>query len=523
MRLRSPLVPLAIVALFAVTGAAGASTVDYTPGSFIQYGGDAGTDNVGVQYDGSHQRVVISDDALMTSSTAACTYNASTISCPAGASDVLVGLAGGGDNLTSGVAIRLLAFGGPGNDTITGSTPGDLLVGGEGDDTLNGGVGDDLLSDEEQFLFALATGGGSDKFNGNSGADRMHVGGSPTAYAGADRFDGGADVDTLDASERTVPLAITEGNGVADDGAAGEGDEVVNAEIILGGSAGDALTGGPAGNELHGNDGDDTLAGGPGADLLIGDAGQDTVSYAERVNRVVAKLDGARNDGESGENDRIADDVEILVGGFVGDDLKGSTGADTIRGAAGDDQLDGLGGADTLEGGDGADVIQARDGAPDEIKCGEGNDSAVVDTEDTVAADCETVDRPPAPAPSPTPAATATPSPAPAVTAVDRTGPKLTIGAVARIAKGVVTVSIACPATEPAGCARGRATLRLGTTTVATAVFTVAAGKTAKLKLKVKRKLRAKVRAGRKVRLIAVAEDQAGNTGTGSRSLKLRH
>jgi Ca2+-binding RTX toxin-like protein len=517
----APVVAVA-AAVLAVPAVVGASTVDFS-GLTIQVAGDSAADAIGVHYDASHQKVVVSDDAQMTTSSAGCAYSAMTISCPAGAADLLIGLGSGNDTLTSTTALEMIAFGGPGDDTVNASAPDDFLVGGEGADTLNGGGGNDYLSDEEFFIFAMVTGSGDDKLNGGAGSDRMRVGASATGFAGADRFDGGPDVDTLDASERTVPLTITEGNGAADDGAAGEGDEVVNAEIILGGSAGDRLTGGGGANELHGNAGDDVLAGGPGADLLAGGGGQDTASYAERVAKVIASLDGARNDGEAGESDRIADDVEVLVGGFVGDDLKGSTGADSIRGGAGDDALDGLGGADAIDGGDGADTIQARDAAVDDIACGAGTDTAVVDAADVVAADCETVDRPAAPAASPTPAPIASPVPVATVAPVtDRTGPALTIAAVAKVAKGVVTVTVTCPAGEPAGCAGGRATLRLGSATASTATFTAAAGKSARLKLKVSRKLRAKVRAGKTVKLTVSARDQAGNTGTASRSLKLR-
>ena len=57
----------------------------------------------------------------------------------------------------------------------------------------------------------------------------------------------------------------------------------------------------------------------------------------------------------------------------------------------GDDILDGGGGRDILEGGDGNDEIRARDGIADDVLCGPGTDTAIVDTIDLVT-DCETVD-----------------------------------------------------------------------------------------------------------------------------------
>src|SRR3954468_19547293 len=52
-----------------------------------------------------------------------------------------------------------------------------------------------------------------------------------------------------------------------------------------------------------------------------------------------------------------------------------------------------------LRTGDGDDRVAARNGTADKISCGSGNDSVSADQQDSVAADCETVDRG-APAPS---------------------------------------------------------------------------------------------------------------------------
>jgi Ca2+-binding RTX toxin-like protein len=64
----------------------------------------------------------------------------------------------------------------------------------------------------------------------------------------------------------------------------------------------------------------------------------------------------------------------------------------TINGGPGNDRLVGGAGGDTLSGDAGDDFIDARDGQGDRVLCGDGNDSVVVDPQDSVSADCETVE-----------------------------------------------------------------------------------------------------------------------------------
>ncbi|MFI9812656.1 calcium-binding protein [Saccharothrix variisporea] len=139
----------------------------------------------------------------------------------------------------------------------------------------------------------------------------------------------------------------------------------------LNSSAGDdVLDGGPGNDVLYGGLGDDVLTGGPGADLLDGAADVDVVSYAERVNGVVADLDGSPgDDGAPGEHDTILGSVEHLVGGAGDDTLVGSGAPNTLVGGPGDDRLSGLGGADVLVGGAGFDLL---DGGPQVDTCDVG-------------------------------------------------------------------------------------------------------------------------------------------------------
>jgi Ca2+-binding RTX toxin-like protein len=85
--------------------------------------------------------------------------------------------------------------------------------------------------------------------------------------------------------------------------------------------------------------------------------------------------------------------------------LSGGDGNDSLAGGSGNDILRGNKGVDTHAGGAGDDYIDARGDRGDVVSCGEGVDTVVGDTADSIAADCETVDRgvvPPAAAPTPT-------------------------------------------------------------------------------------------------------------------------
>jgi Ca2+-binding RTX toxin-like protein len=88
--------------------------------------------------------------------------------------------------------------------------------------------------------------------------------------------------------------------------------------------------------------------------------------------------------------------------GLGGDDhLYGRDGADRIFGGLGEDWIDGGQGPDLLRGGPGPDhiaggpgndlVLAAGDDTADEIRCGDGQDVAIVDVTDQVANDCEFV------------------------------------------------------------------------------------------------------------------------------------
>jgi RTX calcium-binding nonapeptide repeat (4 copies) len=268
---------------------------------------------------------------------------------------------------------------GDGDDRLDHSTAGGTIQGGPG--------GDDIRVTTAIYLLA-----------GGPGADRLDATGAL-----------GASVSYADhADDVTVRL-----NDIADDGAAGEGDNVIGPVTGLTGGAGDdLLEAGPAASGLTGGDGRDTLVGSPerdtlnggegddellggdggdyltgagGADVLSGGPGLDEVAYGGSEPLRLSIGDGA-NDGASGEGDDIREDVEGLTGGrgddvLVGDEdgnrLIAYSGRDVLRAGGGDDELIGWGDGDELDAGPGADSVDAgaldrpllADGERDRLMC----------------------------------------------------------------------------------------------------------------------------------------------------------
>ncbi len=171
---------------------------------------------------------------------------------------------------------------------------------------------------------------------------------------------------------------------------------------VLTGTSGDDVICGLGGNDrLFGAAGSDTLLGGDGADVLDGGAGaddmrgggglRDTVTYADRTERIVAgKWPDGRDgvpgtdedeDGEEeipGEGDNVHPDVEIVRGGRGNDEIYGTPADNELYGGAGDDRLRGGAGDDLLDGGTGADWLDASSlyyQDFDHVFCGPGSDT----------------------------------------------------------------------------------------------------------------------------------------------------
>ncbi len=371
--------------------------------------------------------------------------------------------------VTDLVAVRGL----DGNDTLTADT-GDFvdveLSGGAGDDVLNssavgeftrllGGDGNDTLNARTGYLGTSDSGdAGNDTFNGNP-QDYDSFEQEPGAYT----FNGGTrvfsdpicgvdpelcpDEDYIDYEEGPVTVTL---DGVANDGRAGEGDNVgLDVEEIggspandvisaagtttgrrLGGGGGDdALTGGagddvlfgadgadqlaggagndalrsgeesgaPAPDRLDGGDGDDDFLTGPGADDILGGPGVDSVGFFRTADNGTPisfdiTLDDVANDGPkgAGEADNVHADVDNVATGAGADRIVGSANPQQLSGGFGNDEIDGGGGVDVIDGGNGADALVSRDLGFDVVNCGAGADPPVQGDEGDRLENCET-------------------------------------------------------------------------------------------------------------------------------------
>jgi hypothetical protein len=233
-------------------------------------------------------------------------------------------------------------YGEGGDDVIHGGVGSDNLMGDEGNDTLDGGPGDDSLE-------GIACG---------------YCAEANTTY-GSDTYIGGGGSDSVTYEGRSENLSLTL-DGVANDGAAGEGDNI-GADIgtVIGGSGSDYMVGNDRRNIFGGGAGDDVLYGGGSDDQLHGGPGNDRVF------------------GEDGQ--------DVVAGGDGDDYIVGGQGVDRFYG----EDVDACIPSSCASG---QDVIEARDGNQEMIDCGPGTDAATVDPNELVRNDvdlsnqCESVD-----------------------------------------------------------------------------------------------------------------------------------
>ena len=308
-RRRNPL--LASAALFAIALIAPASALAGTAsvgGNQLTTNAPGGeTNNLTLSLDGANVRVAETGAGATLTPGAGCTSGGTNQAlCPlSGFTSISANAGDGADRVTVSVSLPATLVGGNGDDVLTG---------GPLNDTLDGGAGDDW-------------------FIGNGGADTMI---------------GGPDNDHASWTGRANPVTA-DLDGVADDGELGEGDNArSDIETLVGGNAADTLTG---------NSGNNGLDGGPGPDTLNGGAGDDYALYWSRTAPVNVSLDGVVNDGEAGENDVLAADVESAIGGSGNDTLVGNGGVNNLWGWNGDDTLNGGAGPDMMWGGSGLDRV----------------------------------------------------------------------------------------------------------------------------------------------------------------------
>jgi Ca2+-binding RTX toxin-like protein len=312
--------------------------------------------------------------------------------------NVIVDGNGGNDsiNVDPSVTQRCLLNGNDGNDSLQGGSGGDLLYGGPGNDSLRGGLGSDFISggDGVDTVFYDEKGQGV-----NVTLDGLFHSGTP---------------------QRIIPLAIdfsqvwtipAENDGVSTDvenvigtpyndsitgnasnnmlsGRGGNdsinglgGNDVLSGgdgnDKIFGGAGNDQLWGNAGNDSLYGQDGNDSLWGGAGSDFQSGGAGYDFARYDEagHTPNVIVTLDNIANDGASGENDNVQNDIEGIFGGAGNDVLYGNEQDNTLFGMGGNDVLYGFGGNDNLNGGDGNDSLFG--GSGNNVMHGNGGDDVL--------------------------------------------------------------------------------------------------------------------------------------------------
>lgn len=166
---------------------------------------------------------------------------------------------GGADHFSAIGNIPATLYGGEGDDILDGYDQADTLVGGGGDDWLRGN-------------------GGPDSLSGGAGADRLEGG------TGGDTIGGGDGVDVANYNYGVAPGVTVSIDGVANDGNAGEGDNVLpDVEDLWGSPFNDTLTGSSGPNTIRGAAGNDTITGLGGRDTLSGQAGADAILARDGV------------------------------------------------------------------------------------------------------------------------------------------------------------------------------------------------------------------------------------------------
>jgi hemolysin type calcium-binding protein len=168
--------------------------------------------------------------------------------------------------------------GGDGNDEIHGGGGADDISGGPGNDLLEGGGGD-TTGRYDSIANGASLGIYNDVLDGGPGADTLEG--------------GGGGYDRADYSMRSAPLTITL-DGVANDGEAGEGDNVEpDVEDVRAGSGDDVLIGDSGPNALEGGEGNDLIDGRGGyQDLADGGDGNDVLKLLDGGIEALRGIDG---------------------------------------------------------------------------------------------------------------------------------------------------------------------------------------------------------------------------------------
>lgn len=439
-RFARPLIVLSVAVCAALAGPALAqanSTVAYN-GSVLSYVGEDGVNNVAaVSLNAGATSYTITDSENITTASPGCTGSGTqTVTCTAITSeddDVLVDGLGGNDTLTV--------------DTQAAPT-------GDQPDSVDMGSDDVSETGNDRVDFSRYTKpDGDSRITGGPGDDVEIAGSASTTFEmgnvpdGSDQLIGGPGPDEADYSNRSAALTLNAADGLANDGAAGENDNIgATVDELDGGAGNDTLTAAPvAGADLTGGAGNDSLTGGPGEDRIEGGAGINVISAGGGDDFVFGSLDGTdtvdggpgddvieagtgaddlrggdgfdfveilggeaallgpsqlpnlsvtlddvANDGAPGQGANVHSDIEDLETGDGNDTVVGSGAPEQIFTFGGNDTVTPGGGSDQVSTGAGDDTVNARDGIFDRISCGDGTDSVSVDNVDALSA-CESV------------------------------------------------------------------------------------------------------------------------------------
>ncbi|HUR86648.1 MAG TPA: MopE-related protein [Solirubrobacteraceae bacterium] len=406
-----------------LTGGAGNDTFTGDAGANAFEGGTAGSDTVTYSDRGALETVFVSLDNVAD--------DGRPLPLPAEGDDVRTSIdnvigGAGPDTISGSATVNRLGGAGGADIIFGGADAADTLVGGPDRDVLTyadvpagtnvtinvSGSGTPPAGTDDASEFEVLIGGdGNDTITGNTLANALS---------------GGPGADTVTYLDRiSQPVAVSL-DGIDNDGAAGETDNVVSMENVIGGGGGDTLRGNQGDNTLTGRGGDDLLVGGRGNDGLDGGPGDtDTVSYDDRAasEGVTVSFNGVgggageqdtlqnfeRLSGGPGDDELIGSPARDVMGGAGGadtlsggdgnDSLSGDAGSDRVFGGAGSDELSGDDGSDRLDGGSdadgfdggaGDDDINAFDGTSENVVCGGGTDRVDHDLVDTFSAgDCE--------------------------------------------------------------------------------------------------------------------------------------
>jgi hypothetical protein len=166
-------------------------------------------------------------------------------------------------------------------------------IGRDVEELIGSRLADDITATDGLELRGVTVigGQGDDVVRAGSRAGRVFFNMGP-APDGADKIIGGPTRSIVEYRARTRPITATLNHDGADDGEAGEGDELVGGhEAVFGGAAGDIIRapfGSRAAHELFGEGGNDQLDGADGPDRIVGGAGGDAIRAFGGDDRIFA-------------------------------------------------------------------------------------------------------------------------------------------------------------------------------------------------------------------------------------------